>query len=89
MSIRNLLVMRITLSNSVARGVGQRMNFWDFLAKSVFVTSSNEVTYLQFSRSEKCPSAVRQNPAKFGTDPKRGSVFPKECSLTGFKKVSF
>ena len=49
---------------------------------------SNEVTYLQFSRSEKCPSAVRQNPVKFGTDPKRGYVFPKECSLTGFKKVS-
>ena len=45
--------------------------------------------FLHISRTEKFPLVTRRNCSKSSLDPKRGSEFTKEYSLTGFKKISY
>ena len=45
--------------------------------------------FLHFSRIEKLLLMAKNNLSKFSLDPRRGSRFPKEYSLTSFKKYTF
>lgn len=57
----------------------------DFSTKKRFLRRH---IFSHFSRSEKLSLVARHKRTKFGLDPKRGSVFPKENSLD-FKKCPF
>lgn len=64
-----------------------KYGFLEFLSKKNFFWRHQMTSdFLHISRTENFPLVTRRNCSKSSLDPKRGSEFAKEYSLTGFKK---
>ena len=74
----------------IARGVRKSMGFLRFFLRKIFFWCHWMASFFShISRIDKFPLVATHNLGKFGADPKSGSEFQKEFSLTGFKKCPF
>ena len=80
----NLLMIKLTLQLT-SHEVRESKNFGDFSTKILFVWRHQMTSYSVVHHHDWNFSSSGQ----FAANSERGSKFPKEYSLTGFKKMSF
>lgn len=80
----NLLMIKLTLQLT-SHEVRESKNFGDFSTKILFVWRHQMTSYFFVHHHDWNVSFSGQ----FAVNSERGSKFPKEYSLTGFKKMSF